>query len=99
MGHSYGRGRTTSLPVDSSDQLPDVSRFADIIGLKNIVLTRRDQFARCLNEKMRAYWTGRRRELSGSQEVDRIVVDLEATGDGLLNFVLASDQRPSFRNK
>ncbi len=95
----YRRGRSSGLPVDPSGQLPDGSEFADINGLKKILLTRRDQFARCLTEKMLAYSMGRTLEPFDRQDVARIVDDTKAKGYGLRDLVLAVVQSPPFRNK
>lgn len=96
---SYGRGRATSLPVDSTGQLPDGRAFTDIVGLKKILLTRCDQFARCLTEKMLAYSIGRTLEPSDRQDVARIVDDAKAKGYGLRDLLLATVQSEPFRNK
>jgi hypothetical protein len=96
---SYGRGRATTLPVDSTGQLPDGSEFKDIIGLKQILLGRRDQFARCLTEKMLAYSMGRTVEPFDRPDVEKVVTDAKAKGYGLKDLVVAVVQSEAFRRK
>ena len=96
---TYGRGRTTALPVDASGQLPDGREFADVTGLKKILLARQDQFARCLTEKLLVYATGRSLEPSDRQDITCILDETKAKGSGLRDLILALVQSPPFRSK
>lgn len=96
---SYGRGRTKSLPVDASGQLPDGTEFTDITGLKKLLLTRNEQFARCLSEKILTYATGRSLDLFDRQVIARMIEEVKAGEYGLQDIVVAVVQSESFRNK
>jgi hypothetical protein len=95
----YARGDEPGPPVDPSGQLPDGQAFKDVAGLKTILLGRRDQFARCLAEKMLAYATGRVLERRDRPFVDRIVADLRTKGYGLRDLVLLVAGSEAFRTK
>ncbi|MGB6043083.1 MAG: DUF1588 domain-containing protein, partial [Pirellulales bacterium] len=53
------RDRDDNQPIDSSAQLPDGTRFDGPIGLKDILNSHKDDFVRCLSEKMLTYALGR----------------------------------------
>jgi hypothetical protein len=53
------RDRDDDQPIDSSAQLPDGTRFDGPIGLKDILNSHKDDFVRCLSEKMLTYALGR----------------------------------------
>lgn len=59
---AIGRWRTTGeadLPIDASGRLPDGTAFEGPMGLRSILLERRDQFVGTLTEKLLAYSLGR----------------------------------------
>ncbi|TWU00866.1 hypothetical protein Pla52n_42350 [Stieleria varia] len=59
--------------IDTSGQLPGGRSFEDVSGLKEILLERKDFFARMLTTKLMAYALGRRIESSDRGEIDAIV--------------------------
>jgi len=70
---AVGRWRTLDggTPIDASGELPDGSRFSGIEDLRQLLTQqRRDQFVRCLIEKMMTYAIGR-----GVEYYDRCAVD------------------------
>ncbi len=73
---------------DASDVLSDGSKFDDLVDFKKILMQKKDQFARCLTEKMLTYATGRTLEATDRPEVDRIVNDLKTEGYGLKDLVM-----------
>jgi hypothetical protein len=73
--------------IDSSGELPGGQAFSDITGLKEILVARRDSFARALTEKLLAYACGRRMEVIDRPQVDRIVSDAAKDGYGLRRLV------------
>lgn len=80
--------------VDASATLPDGTRFSDVRGLKEILLTRRPQIARAIASKLLAYGTGRPMQPADRAEIDRLVADLHDRGDGmydLLQLVVTSE--------
>jgi hypothetical protein len=76
---AIGRWRTTdgNLPLDTSGELSDGESFKNVADFKKILLKRkRDQFARCLSEKMLTYALGRGLEHYDKCAVDQIVKNL-----------------------
>jgi hypothetical protein len=67
-----GRWRTAEgrHPVDAGGVLPDGSTFTGPAELRKILLKKKDQFARCLTEKLLTYALGR-----GTERGDRCFVD------------------------
>lgn len=88
-----------SVPIDASGQLPGGKAFQNVAGLKEVLVERRDQFARMLTERLLTYACGRRMEASDRPRIDRIVSHLRAKGYGfrdLIELVVASE---TFRHK
>ncbi len=92
-----GRWRSTygrNAKVDSSGELPDGQKFQDIQGLKQILVTRKDQFAKALTEKMLAYAIGRRLHPADRPAIDQILQQLQASKYGtrdLIELVVLSE--------
>jgi hypothetical protein len=63
-------------PVDASGELPGGKRFRGPEGLRTLLASRRDAFARCLAEKMLTYALGRGLRRSDRRDVDRIAARL-----------------------
>jgi hypothetical protein len=75
---AIGRWRTTGeagLPIDASGRLPDGTAFEGPMGLRSILLERRDQFVGTLTEKLLAYSIGRRPEYFDRPTVRAITRD------------------------
>lgn len=72
------REKDGELVIDTAGQLPDGTSFEGIVDLKQILLNRKKQFAKCLTEKMLIYALGRGLEYYDKPTVDRIVSQLEA---------------------
>jgi hypothetical protein len=71
-----GALRTTyarNLAIDTSGELPSGQRFADVAGLKRLLVERKAQFARMLTERILAYACGRRLEPLDRPAVDAII--------------------------
>lgn len=92
---TYGRRNK----VDAAGELPNGESFTDIIGLKQILLSHSDQFAKTLSQKLLAYATGRELSVTDRPHIDRI---LRASGEhgnrfrDLIQLVVASEP---FRSK
>src|SRR5688572_815477 len=58
---ALGKWRTTSdgLPVDASGALPDGTQFEGIAGLRQLIASHQDDFARTFTQKLLAYALGR----------------------------------------
>ena len=73
------RKRDELGPVDAVGTLRDGTTLVGIDGLKNeILMHRRDEFARCLTEHLLTYALGRRREWYDQAAVAEIVAKLKA---------------------
>ncbi len=79
--NAFGTLRTTDQgsPLDSSGTLGAGESFTDIRDLKHILLTKhREEFYRCLTEKVLTYALGRGLEYYDMPTVDKIVARLDA---------------------
>ena len=74
------RTKEGELEIDTIAELPDGTAFDGIADLKLIIKDRKQQFVRCLTEKMLTYALGRGLEYYDRQTVDRIVTQLETEG-------------------
>ncbi len=70
----------TSAPIDVSGQLPDGRTFSGPAGLKEILLSQKDRFARTMAAKMLTFALGRGLERSDNPVVDEITAALRADG-------------------
>lgn len=71
-----GAARTTyakNAVIDTSGELPNGQRFADLAGLKRLLVERKAQFARMLTERLLTYACGRRIEALDRPAVDAIL--------------------------
>ena len=74
------RTKEGELEIDTTAELPDGTAFDGIADLKQILKDRKQQFVRCLTEKMLTYALGRGLEYYDRPTVDQIVAQLEAEG-------------------
>ncbi|MYB94728.1 DUF1592 domain-containing protein [Candidatus Poribacteria bacterium] len=74
------RKKDGGLKIDTAAELPDGTTFDGIADLKQILKDRKQEFVRCLTEKMLIYALGRGLEYYDRPTVDRIVAQLEAEG-------------------
>ena len=81
-------------PIETAGQLITGEEFADINELKHVLVTNhRQEFYRCLTEKLLTYAFGRGIEYHDTETVDAIVAQLEAerrTASALLKGIIAS---------
>ncbi|MEI6861755.1 MAG: DUF1585 domain-containing protein, partial [Verrucomicrobiota bacterium] len=78
--NALGQWRTEELnqPIDPSGHLATGEAFADIRDLKRVLLAgHKQEFYRCLTEKLLTYAIGRGTEYYDVPTVDKIVDDLE----------------------
>ena len=72
------RWKDGELDIDTTAVLPDGTVLQHgIVDLKRVILDRKQQFARCLTEKMLTYALGRGLEYYDRPTVERIVAQLE----------------------
>ena len=81
-------GRGNSGPaVDGSGQLPTGESFEDERGLKRILVSRKDRFAKTLAEKLLTYAAGRSMTFRDDEEINKIAAVLSSNGYGLRDLV------------
>jgi hypothetical protein len=86
---SYGK-----TPIDPAGELPGGETFADVTGLKRVLVKRQPVFARMLTVRLLTYACGRRMGALDEPGVEKIVAALPARGHGLrslLEAVVTSD--------
>ncbi len=72
------RTRDGRDPIDASGKLPDGTEFVGVDDLKRILSSeRREQFVRCLAEKMLIYALGRGTEYYDKCAIDKIMADVK----------------------
>ena len=74
------RTKDGELEIDTTAELPDGTSFDGIADLKQVLKGKKQQFVRCLAEKMLTYALGRGLEYYDRPTVDRIVTQLESEG-------------------
>ena len=74
------RKKEGDLEIDTTAVLPDGTAFDGITDLKQILKDRKQQFVRCLTEKMLTYALGRGLEYYDRPTIDQIVAQLEVEG-------------------
>lgn len=89
---------TTHLPVDASGQFGAV-KFTDITGFKPALLSRRDQFARCLTEKLLTHALGRELDVVDRPQIRQIVETAAEEGYGLRDLILNCVESELFGRK
>ena len=94
----YPRPGRQGPVIDASGALLSGETFQSITDFKKVLLgSHRDDFARCLTEKLLVYATGRTLERRDEPEVARIVTALKKEGNGLRDLILAVVSSDAFR--
>jgi hypothetical protein len=83
--------------IDASGRLPGGREFRGPEGLRDVLRSRRDAFARCLAEKMLIYAIGRGLDRADRRAVDRIVDRLRHDGYRFSALILAVVESRPFR--
>ena len=73
--------------IDSSGKLPDGDSFETPAEFQDALLRRKDQFTRCITEKLLAYALGRELEVSDRPVIDEIVQEISSPGKGLRDLI------------
>jgi hypothetical protein len=97
-----GTWRTTyekGSPIDASGELPNGQRFRDLAELKQLLIERKDQFARMLTERLLGYACGRRIEPLDRPAVDRILGALKKDDFPLRELIEQVVLSQTFRSK
>ena len=74
------RTKEGELEIDTTAELPDGTALDGIADLKQILKDKKQQFVRCLTEKLLTYALGRGLEYYDRPTVDQIVAQLEIDG-------------------
>ncbi len=90
----YARG----LPVDPADSLADGRRFADIDGLKKLLLADREQIARAMATRLLIYATGRGPRPADRLELEAILKRLRPTAYPFRSLIHALTASQAFRS-
>ena len=83
--------------IDAGGELPDGRRFTGPAELRGVLVGRRDEFRRCLAEKLLTYAIGRGMEWYDTCAVERIATNLAAGGDRFSVLVREIVLGPAFR--
>lgn len=87
------------VPIDSSGVLPDGTAIADITELKSWIVDHIDLFSQCISEKLLTYATGRVPNYSERKEIEHIVRENHANGNGFQDLLLDLVSSETFRTK
>ena len=74
------RWKDGGFDIDATAELPDGTTVRGIVDLKQILKDRKQQFVRCLTEKMLTYALGRGLEYYDRPTIEYIVAQLESRG-------------------
>ena len=96
-----GKWRTTegTTPIDASGTLPDGTRFEGPAGLRELLLSRPEQFVQNVTEKLLTYALGREVGSNDDQAVQKIVQESAANGYRWSSLVLGIIKSTSFQTR
>ncbi len=96
---AIGRWRTAEggAPIDASGGLPDGSRFADVHGLEQALLSRPEMFVGTLAEKLLTYALGRGVEYYDAPAIRAIVRDARAKDFRVSSIILGIVESEPFQ--
>ena len=75
------------VSIDSSGKMPDGDSFETPVEFQEALLRRKDQFARCITEKLLTYALGRELEVSDRPVMDEIVQEISKPEKGLRDLI------------
>lgn len=90
---------TTGSAIDPSGVMPDGSEFDGMEGIREYLLSRPDQFTKCLTEKIMIYALGRRLAFVDRGDIDQIVTDAAKQGYGLRDLLKLIVLSEAFKTK
>ena len=96
--HNWGRV-DFGAAVDPSGRTANNEAFANIREFKKLLLNRREDFARCLTEKLMTYALGRELGFSDRDAVSKIVAEANVGGNGLRTLIHAIVQSETFATR
>ena len=86
-------------PVDSKGQLTDGTPLNDVVDLKRYLVKNIDTFSACLTAKLLTYAAGRPPSFGDRKEIQRIVKEVKANGNGFQDLIVAVVLSESFHRK
>jgi hypothetical protein len=93
------RDKDGSLALDTSGTLPDGTTFRGPAELRKLLVTQyRDDFLRCLTEKMMTYALGRKLEFADAPAIDQIVDQLKRNDHRFSTLVVGIIRSEPFRH-
>jgi len=94
------RSKDAGLPIDSGGELITGEKFSDVAGLKNVLANeRRDDFYRCLSEKLLTYAIGRGPEYYDAVTIDFLVDRLKSNKGSLKELVISVIESAPFQKR
>lgn len=98
---AIGRWRTKdgAFPIDATGELPGGIKFDGPVQLRDLLLARKDEFVKCLAEKLLTYGIGRGMELPDNCNIDDILARTKAGNYRFSALVEAIVQSEAFRMK
>ncbi|HTB62620.1 MAG TPA: DUF1592 domain-containing protein [Opitutales bacterium] len=85
---------TNNDPIDATGSFPDGTKFDGALQLKQSLMASKDQFCRCLADKMLTYAIGRGIEPYDKRTIDTILSTMHQNGDkfsALIKAIVVSD--------
>jgi len=84
--HNWGSVEKAA-PVDASGQTETGEKFTDIRDFKKLLLARREDFARCLTEKLATYALGREMGFGDREAIGKIAEETRRGNNGLRTLI------------
>ncbi len=76
-----------NLTIESSGAMPNGDQFGDVNEFRQLLLSRQDEFSRCLTEKLMTYALGRKLDISDRPAVDKLLANLKREQGGLHDLI------------
>lgn len=94
------RGSEHGKPIDAAGELMTGEKFANVAQLKEVLATRRrEDFYRCLSEKLLTYAIGRGVEYYDAVTIDQLVARLEKNGGTLRELIYGIVESAPFQKR
>lgn len=94
------RGEDNGKPIDTAGQLITGEKFTNVEELAQVLATsRRDDFYRCLTEKLLTYATGRGLEYYDTVTIDQIVATLESNKGAMRSLIYGIVESAPFQKR
>ncbi|MGY8769649.1 MAG: DUF1592 domain-containing protein [Pirellulales bacterium] len=91
--------RVIRVPIDASGEMPSGEHFSNCEDLKQMLMDRKQEFIRCLTEKLMTYAIGRGINYEDQQDVDLLVNQTVENDSKLRDLIVSIIQSPPFQTK